>query len=69
MRSGPPPGAAAAIGRRRIAQRVPAPATLAAMQDRMTVAWQGKLDYVRELQRVLERAGVPSTCVPLPSGG
>jgi hypothetical protein len=38
-------------------------------EDRPTVVHQGRLDYVRELQRVLDRAGVASTCVPLPSGG
>lgn len=33
------------------------------------VVHQGKLDYVRELQRVLERAGIPCWTMPLPGGG
>jgi hypothetical protein len=33
------------------------------------VVHEGKLDYVRELQRVLERAGIASRTLPLPGGG
>jgi hypothetical protein len=38
-------------------------------RDRPTVVFQGRLDYARELLRVLEHAGIRGTCVPLPSGG
>ena len=34
-----------------------------------TVVHQGRIDYVRELQRALERAGVASWIVPQPGGG